>query len=139
MRTSIPGTVLVVSLLCACGASRPGTVPAAGSADGIGAAGPVAAAAPAGEESDEVRIDLASVPEAAVAGAKSAVPGIAFTRAEKETEGGVLVYCLVGTAGGKTIEVEVTADGKVLEIENEDDGEDDADDDDDDDDDRAGR
>jgi hypothetical protein len=51
--------------------------------------------------------------------AVSAVPGLILSAAEKEIEKGVLVYSLAGKAAGVAYEVEVTADGKVTEIEKE--------------------
>ena len=47
----------------------------------------------------------------------TAVPGFVPSEAEKETEEGSLHYCVHGTADGEFVEVEVTADGRVLEIE----------------------
>lgn len=79
-------------------------------------------------------VTLDQVPEAAMKAAEAAVPGATFTGAEKEIEDGKTVYSIEGTVGGKACEVEVTPDGKVTEIENEDDGEDEDDGDEDDDD-----
>ena len=84
-----------------------------------------APAAPAAEKDDDDGADdgteeivaLDSVPDAALAAAKKAVPGITFTVAEKEVEGGRTVYCLEGSADGKRWEVEVTPEGEVVEIE----------------------
>ena len=69
------------------------------------------------DRDDEQDIDLKDVPEAAMAAAQQAVQGIEFTSAETEVEKGVTVYSLEGVAGGQEYEVEVTAEGKVLEIE----------------------
>lgn len=79
-------------------------------------------------------VTLDQVPEAARKAAEAACPGATFTGAEKEIEDGTTVYSLEGTCGGKECEVEVTADGKVTEIESgeDDEGEDDGDEDDDD-------
>jgi uncharacterized membrane protein YkoI len=88
---------------------------------------------PAAQADDEVEIPLDQVPAAARAAAEKAVAGIAFTSAEREVENGVTVYCLMGSAAGKTYEVEVTAGGQVREVEQGDDDDDDGDDDDDDD------
>lgn len=75
----------------------------------------------------EKEIPLSQVPEAALTAAQGAVEGITLTEAEMETEDGQTVYLLEGEAAGKEYEIEVTADGKVLEVEEatEDDGEDD--------------
>ncbi|MEE9254958.1 MAG: PepSY domain-containing protein [Pseudomonadales bacterium] len=66
---------------------------------------------------DEQEIDLKDVPQAAMTSAQAAVEGIEFTFAETEVEKGVTVYALKGMAGGQDYEVEVTAEGEVLEIE----------------------
>lgn len=66
---------------------------------------------------DEKEIPLAQVPDAAIAAAKSAVDGIALKEAEVEDEDGQTVYLLEGVAGGQEYEIEVTAEGKVLEVE----------------------
>jgi uncharacterized membrane protein YkoI len=86
---------------------------------------PVAKTAGADED-----IPLDQVPAAAMKAAEGAVPGATFTSAEKETEHGTTVYSIAGTSGGKPCEVEVTADGKVTEIDLEDDEEEDDDGDD---------
>jgi len=78
-----------------------------------------------GEESDEVDVALDQVPSAILDAAKAAVPGFVPKSAEKETEEGALHYCIEGTAGGETVEIEVGTDAKVVEIERgEDDDED---------------
>jgi len=79
----------------------------------------------------EVVVPLKQVPADVVRAAEKAVPGIVLTRAEREVEDGVVVYDLEGTAQGTPYEVEVTAQGKVLEIEEDDDENDDDDWDDD--------
>jgi hypothetical protein len=82
-------------------------------------------------EKAEMVIPLDTVPATVMKAGEKAVPGIVFTRVEREYEDGVWVYDMEGTAKGVAYEIEVTADGKVLEIEEEDDDEDDDDDDDD--------
>lgn len=80
------------------------------------------------DDGEEVEVPLGEVPQAAIDAAKAAVPGIVFGEAEREVENGVTVYSLEGEAGGVEYEVEVTADGKVNEVETEgDDGEEDDD------------
>lgn len=86
-------------------------------------------------ETGEVVIALDEVPAKVMEAGEKAVPGIVFTRVERELEGGVWVYDMEGTANGVEYEVEVTADGKVLEIEKE--GQDDDDEDEDDEEDDA--
>jgi len=74
---------------------------------------------------------LADVPANIREAALRAVPGLVLRSAEKEMEDGVWIYSLEGTAGEEEYCVEVSLEGQVLEVENEDD-DDDADDDDDD-------
>ena len=79
---------------------------------------------------DEKEIPLSKVPEAAIEAGQQAVENITLTEAEVEEEDGQIVYILEGIADGIEYEIEVTADGKVLEVEQEDgDDEDDEDDD----------
>ena len=68
---------------------------------------------------NEKEIPLAEVPQPAIAAAEGAVEGITLTEAETEEEDGQTVYILEGDAAGKTYEIEVTADGEVLEVEEE--------------------
>ena len=77
---------------------------------------------------DEKEIPLSQVPAAAMEAAENAVENITITEAEVEEEDGQMVYDLEGIADGIEYEIEVTTDGKVLEVEQED--EDDAEDDD---------
>ena len=72
------------------------------------------------DEGEEVEIALSEVPQAAKDAALAAVPGLVLDEAARETEDGETVYCLEGEAGGKEYELEVTADGRVLELESED-------------------
>ena len=74
--------------------------------------------------STEIEVALSDVPEAVLAAAKKAVPGIKISSVEKETEGGEVIYDVEGVVDGKEYEVEVSAAGKVLEIEEEDDDDD---------------
>ncbi|MHC4517043.1 MAG: PepSY domain-containing protein [Planctomycetota bacterium] len=91
---------------------------------------------------DEQEIPLSEVPAEALQAARAAVDGITLTEAEMEEEDGQTVYVVEGTADGVEYEIEVAADGKVLEVEQEDEedeedeeGDDDDEEDDDDDDD----
>ena len=68
-------------------------------------------------EEDEQAIALDQVPADVLAAARAALPGAVFTSAEVEKEDGQLVYCLEGHLDGEEVEVEVAADGRVLEIE----------------------
>ena len=67
------------------------------------------------------------VPDAVAAGVLKALPGFQASELEIETEDGKTIYEFEGTADGKTWEVEVDAEGNVLEIEEEtgDDGDED--------------
>ncbi len=78
---------------------------------------------------DDKEVPLSEVPTPALQAAQGAVDGVILTEAEMDEEDGRTVYDIEGTANGVEYEIEVTADGKVLEVEQEDD--DDGDDDDD--------
>lgn len=67
-----------------------------------------------------------------MAAAKAAVDRFVPTSAEQETEDGAVIYDIEGTADGKRFEIEVSAAGRVLDIESgpDDDDEDDGDGDD---------
>jgi uncharacterized membrane protein YkoI len=74
------------------------------------------------EDEDETQeITLDQVPAQVRAAANSAVTGFVLEQACTETEDGVLIYCLEGHADGKEYEIDISASGKVLEIESEDD------------------
>lgn len=66
------------------------------------------------EAEHELEIPVSALPDAVKAAAKKAVKGIKLTEAEVES---VLVYELEGEAGDDEYELEVTADGKLLEVE----------------------
>lgn len=72
-------------------------------------------------DEDERPIAMSDVPANVLAAAQKALPGVALTEAEVETEDGATVYCLSGAKDGAEWEVEVAADGRVLEVEREDD------------------
>ena len=81
------------------------------------------------EDDDDEEIALSEVPEVVKAAALAAVPGIVLEEAEREVEDGVTVYCLEGAADGVEYEIEVSAEGKVLETEVDDEADDEGDDD----------
>ena len=63
-------------------------------------------------------VALENIPAPAMEAAKKAMPGIIFNKAYKARIDGQDAFEIVGkTAHGKTKEVEVTATGKVLNIE----------------------
>ena len=95
---------------------------------------PTAAIDAADWDGSEQVIPLEQVPVNVLAAAQGAVDGIMLSRAERERERSGIVYDIVGMVNGHAYEIEVTADGHVLEIEDEDDDDDDDDDPDDDDD-----
>ena len=95
---------------------------------------PTAAASDAADwDGSEQVIPLKRVPVNVLAAAQGAVDGIMLSRAERERERSGIVYDIVGMVNGHAYEIEVTADGHVLEIEDDDDDDDDDDSDDDDD------
>ncbi len=63
---------------------------------------------------------LADVPAAAIAAAEAAVEGLQITSAAVEVERGQTVYGLEGSVDGTEDEVEVTADGRVPEVDTDD-------------------
>jgi len=86
------------------------------------------------DDGQEETIALDQLPVGVREAATGAVPGLVIAEAEKELEDGETVYCVHGTSEGVFYEVEVSPDGRVLEIEKGDengDGDDDEDDDDD--------
>ena len=85
-------------------------------ANAAAAAAPASAAEAEDGESEET-VALSAVPSSVLTAGQGAVSGITFSSAEREVEGGATVYSLRGTANGKCYEVEVTADGKVVEVE----------------------
>ncbi|MEO6807630.1 MAG: PepSY domain-containing protein [Isosphaeraceae bacterium] len=69
---------------------------------------------------DDDLIDLAQVPAVVTQAAAKAVPGARWTSAEKDDEDGKVVYELSGAnAKGQVVDVSVTAEGTVLEVETE--------------------
>ena len=62
-----------------------------------------------------------SAPDVVLAAANEAVPGGTVTGIEEEEEGGQTVYEVQKLVNGVNYEIEVTADGEVLEIEEGDD------------------
>ncbi|MEE4659660.1 MAG: PepSY domain-containing protein [Halieaceae bacterium] len=67
----------------------------------------------------EEDIPLAEVPPVVMQAAQNAVPGITITEAELEKDDGEMIYELTGEADGQEYEIEIGADGSVLEIEQE--------------------
>ena len=82
------------------------------------------------EAEHELEIPLSAVPKKVKTAAMKAVKGIKLSEAEVEA---VLVYEVEGKVGKKEVELEITADGRVLEMESEKDDDDKDDDKDDDD------
>jgi outer membrane lipoprotein-sorting protein len=67
----------------------------------------------------EKDIPVSQVPKAAMEAAQNAAKGVNLTEASVEEEKGQTVYTLEGNAEGKEYNIEVTADGKVLEVKQE--------------------
>ena len=67
----------------------------------------------------EKDVPLSEVPQEALKAAQGAVDGITITEAETEKEDGETVYIFDGELNGKEYEIEVTSEGKVLEVEEE--------------------
>ena len=81
----------------------------------------------ADDDDDETEVDvaLADVPAAGRAAALAELPGFVIEQAELETSSKGKVYCLEGEVDGEDVEIEISADGKVLEVEHGDDEEED--------------
>ena len=95
---------------------------------------PLIAAQQKQQDVKKQRITLAAVPQTVKAAALKAVAGITLADSvEVEVEDGQTVYEFNGTANGEKYEVEVSEDGRILEVESGDDDDDDDDDKDDDD------
>lgn len=87
--------------------------------------GPARASATGNEGEQEIA--LSDVPQAVKDAALAAVPGLQMSEAETELENGVRTNCIEGSADGKEYEIEISADGRVLEVEAEDEDEEDDD------------
>lgn len=70
--------------------------------------------------SQERSIEITDVPRAVLVAAETAVAGLQVSSAEVEVERGLTVYELDGLANGLDYEVEVTAEGQVLEVDADD-------------------
>ncbi len=79
----------------------------------------------AGREKD---IPVSDLPKVVLDAVQKAVPGIEIEEAEVEKTSHGLVYEVEGEAGGKEYELHISADGKLLSTEMEDDDEDEAED-----------
>ena len=64
---------------------------------------------------DEKDVALADLPPGVKAAAMKAVPGLVLEEASVETENGRLVYTLEGKSGDTEYELELDADGRILE------------------------
>lgn len=64
---------------------------------------------------DEKEVALADLPPGVKAAAMKAVPGLVLEEASVETEKGRLVYTLEGKSGDTEYELELDADGRILE------------------------
>lgn len=67
-----------------------------------------------GEQRDR---DLSKLSEVVRQAAEGAKEGIVLSEFGTETEGGQFIYEITGSVGSECFEIEVTPDGKVLEIE----------------------
>jgi hypothetical protein len=66
---------------------------------------------------------LSDVPAKVLDAANNAVPDGQITGVEKEVEGGQIIYEVEKVANGVEYDIDVTADGVVMEVEKEDDDE----------------
>ncbi len=75
------------------------------------------------KDEEEAEIAAKDLPAAVVAAVRAIYPAGEVEEGEKETEDGRIVYEVEVEAGGKEFRVEVTPEGSILEIEEEDDDE----------------
>ena len=75
----------------------------------------LAAASAAMSAHEEVEIAIDQVPDAVMAAARTAHPGMAFTEAEYVRGAGSEYYELEGEAGDTEIEMLIAPDGRILE------------------------
>src|SRR5688500_1566474 len=76
-------------------------------------------------DKNEKELPLSEVPQVVKDAAGKAVEGIQLTEAEVQTKkDGTKVYEVEGKANGKSYEIKISQDGKVLKIEEDDDGDD---------------
>ena len=70
------------------------------------------------DKSNEVDIPVTEVPANIVSIVQNTLPGITLTEAEKETRDESVVYELKGKLiNGKKYEIEIAADGTIIEVE----------------------
>src|SRR3954447_75360 len=72
-----------------------------------------------GARADEEKITLKDVPRAVLDAVKEKFPGAELTGAEKETEDGKTTNEVALQENGKNVDVALTAEGKIVEIERE--------------------
>ncbi len=77
-----------------------------------------------GISGDERDIPISEIPGAVLKAAQEALPGVQFTEAEMEESNDGITYELEGIKGDFEYEIELTAEGIVLEIEQERDADD---------------
>src|SRR3954462_11452947 len=79
----------------------------------VAAVGLLVSAARAGEE----KVALDKLPRAVAEAVKARFPGATLSGAGKETEGGKAVYEVTIKDKGRNVDVTLTPDGKIVEIE----------------------
>lgn len=71
------------------------------------------------QKAKEEKIALKDLPKAVLEAAQGAVKGIELTEAAKITRGDQVVYEIDGKVGAKEYEITVSAEGKVLKVQEE--------------------
>jgi len=82
-----------------------------------------------GNDNSVVSLSPASTPDIVLQAADDAVPGGEITGIEREEEDGLYIYEVQKLVDGVNYEIEITAEGEVLEIEQGDDDDEEDDDD----------
>src|SRR5262245_1921694 len=65
------------------------------------------------------KVDVDKIPRKVLAAVKARFPGAKITSVEKETAGGKVVYDIELTHKGRKYEMDIQADGTVIEVEKE--------------------
>jgi len=68
-------------------------------------------------DATEKEINISDVPEAAIRAFAAEAPGMDITRASVGSEDNAIIYELAGISVDRRYEIEVTAEGKILEVE----------------------
>jgi uncharacterized membrane protein YkoI len=80
------------------------------------------------EKEHEKKIAISELPAIVVSAVNDTLPGFVISEAEIEGTGQEIIYEVEGNLNGQKFEIEITSEGKILEIEEENDEDTDDDD-----------